>query len=227
MPNTNPVQILSAVSYFAGLDAVTLESVAQSAIQKSYDADQIVLLEGEADADLYIVQSGWLKVVKLSADGREHILNFVEPGEAFNAISVFVETPNPATVIALEATIVWLVHQETMRQLLDAHPSLAQGIIRNLAGRVLHLVTMVADLSLQSVETRLARLFLDRSSEEGIIYRRRWATQSEMASRLGTVPDVLGRILQNFAAAGLIQVERRQIRILDRTGLEEKAKPDE
>lgn len=227
MPNNSLPQILTAVSYFADLDAATLKSIAQSAIRQSYDAGQVALLEGEAGAGLYVVQSGWLKVVKLSADGREHILDFIEPGQAFNAISVFAQTPNPATVIALEATVVWVVQQETMHQLLDAHPRLAQGIIRSLAGRVLHLVTTVAGLSLQNVETRLARLLLEHSSEEKVIYRRRWATQSEMASRLGTVPDVLGRALQNLVTAGLIQVERRQIKILDRTGLEEKANFEE
>ena len=57
--------------------------------------------------------------------------------------------------------------------------------------------------------------------------RRRWSTQAEMAARLGTVPDVLNRALRSLADEGLIQIQRQQIRILDREGLERKAMQSE
>ena len=61
------------------------------------------------------------------------------------------------------------------------------------------------------------------NASEGILHRRRWATQSEMAARLGTVPDVLSRVLRSFAEEGIIRLERREIHILDATKLEMKA----
>ncbi|MCC6383358.1 MAG: winged helix-turn-helix domain-containing protein, partial [Dehalococcoidia bacterium] len=88
--------------------------------------------------------------------------------------------------------------------------------------RIATLVQMVADLSLHSVEARLARRLLE-NVEGDIVYRRRWSTQAEMAAHLGTVPDVLNRALRSLAEAGLIQVERQQITILDRAGLTAKA----
>jgi CRP/FNR family transcriptional regulator len=77
---------------------------------------------------------------------------------------------------------------------------------------------MVEDLSLRSVEARLARLLLEQAQGESV-RRRRWATQAEMASRLGTVPDVVNRALRKLAEEGLIHVERHQIQILDQEGL--------
>ena len=49
--------------------------------------------------------------------------------------------------------------------------------------------------------------------------RQRWATQAEMAARLGTVPDMVNRALRKLAEAGMIHVERQQIQILDKEGL--------
>ena len=72
---------------------------------------------------------------------------------------------------------------------------------------------------LRSVEARLARLLLEQAEGESV-QRRRWATQSEMASRLGTVPDVVNRALRKLAEQGLIHVERHQIQILDQEGLQ-------
>jgi DNA-binding GntR family transcriptional regulator len=53
--------------------------------------------------------------------------------------------------------------------------------------------------------------------------RQAWLTQAELAARLGTVPDVLSRALRILADAGLIRFDRRQISILDRPGLLQRA----
>jgi len=94
----------------------------------------------------------------------------------------------------------------------------ARQVVKDFAGRVMHLLRMVEDLSLRSVEARLARLLLELAEGE-VVQRRRWATQADLAARLGTVPDVVNRALRKLAAAGLIHVERQQIQILDGAGL--------
>jgi CRP/FNR family cyclic AMP-dependent transcriptional regulator len=95
-------------------------------------------------------------------------------------------------------------------------------MIQDLAGRVLHLISLVDDLSLRTVEARLARLLVEQAVGDKV-YRKKWATQAEMAARLGTVPDVLSRSLRNLAEQGVIQVERSLIQILDMEALEQKA----
>lgn len=226
MSETNPASdmaaVLSAVPYFAGVDATLVQVVARQAVQQQYDAGQVVFLEGEQNDALYIVQQGWLKAVKTSSDGRELVLHFIGPGEVFNTISVFVETANPATVIALESTTVWCVQRETILELLDAHPKMARIIIEHLAAHILRLVMTVEDLSLRTIEARLARYLLEQAPE-ALLQRPRWATQAEIANRLGTVPDVLHRALQNLVKANLIRVERHQIQILNREELETRA----
>ena len=213
---------LSTVPYFANLDISLIETIAQHMKVQQYDTRQVVFLEGEQDVALYIVRVGWLKAVKTSPDGREQVLHFIGPGEVFNAIGVFVESANPATVIALEPTTVWVIQQTVILKLLDQHPELGRVIIQRLAERVQQLIHMVEDLSLRTIEARLARYLIEQSTEEQMS-RPRWATQAEMANRLGTVPDVLNRALRSLAKDNLIRVERHQIQILDYRGLEAKA----
>jgi CRP-like cAMP-binding protein len=210
--------ILKAVSYFSELDDAALDSVEQAAIRRAYDPEQVILIEGEPCSGLYIVESGWLKAVKIGLEGREQVLQTLGPGDVFNAISVFTDAPNQATVAALEASVIWLVRRDALLRLLDEHPALARQVVKDFAGRVMHLVRLVEDLSLRSVEARLARLLLEQAEGESV-QRRRWATQSEMASRLGSVPDVVNRALRKLSEEGLIHVERHQIRILDQEGL--------
>jgi len=214
----NTTRLLKAISYFSGLDAAALRAAAQSAIRRVYDAGQVVILEGEPCTGLYIVESGWLKAVKIGMDGREQVLQTLGPGEVFNAISVFTDVPNQATVTALETSRVRVVQREILLNMIDTQPALARQVVQDLAGRVIHLVRLVEDLSLRSVEARLARLLLEQAEGE-TIPRQRWATQAEMAARLGTVPDVVSRTLRKLAEMGIIKVERHQIQILDKDGL--------
>ena len=214
-------QALQSVTFFRGLDAHLLDMLAQAAVWRVYAAGAVVFLEGEAGSGLYQVHAGWLKVLKLSVDGREQVLRLIGPGEVFNEIGVFANRPNPATAITLEPTGIWLIEQRTVRQVLESHPSMAIQVMERMADRIGDLVMLVTDLSLRTVEERLARLLLQTQGD--VLVRPPWATQAELAARLGTVPDVLSRALRSLADAGLIEVERQQIRLLDRAGLEARA----
>ncbi len=216
------VQIISGLSFFSGLDASIQEEIARRAVGRVYQSGEAVFWEGDACQGLYVVEQGWLKVVKLSPAGREQVLHFLGPGETFNALGAFTATSNPASVIALEPSTVWLLERRMMQELLERYPRLASVVIQDLAGRLLHVLSLVEDISLRTVEARLARFLLTQGAG-GTLNRRRWATQAEMAARLGTVPDVLSRALRKLAEEGLIEVTRHQIRILDAESLERKA----
>ncbi len=216
----NLVEIFRAFPSFANLDDTTLDSLANSAIQHNYDRGQVIFLEGEDCAGYHLVQDGWLKAVKISTTGREQIIQFLGPGNSFNEETVVNGSKNQVTVEALEPSKVWIIQRESMFKLMDEYPALSRIITEELATRVIHLTNLIENLALQTVEARLARIFLEHSSGE-VLNRRRWSTQAEMAARLGTVPDVLNRALRSLAEAGLIKIQRHQI--LDRKGLERKA----
>ncbi|MDH5507007.1 MAG: Crp/Fnr family transcriptional regulator [Anaerolineae bacterium] len=215
-------KFLSQVPYFSEIDSEYLEVIFRNAVKKDIAPDQVVFLEGDPNIGLYVVEKGWFKVVKIAPSGREQVINFIGPGEAFNALSLFADIPNPATAVALESSIVWLLPREVMLQMLDKYPKLAQSVIKSLAGRVQHLVGLVEDLSLRSVEARLARLLMEQAAGE-TVHRQKWATQSELAARLGTVTDVLSRALRKLTEEGLIQVSRHQIQILNPEELKARA----
>ena len=122
-----PADLLAAIPTFAGLDATTLEAVAQVAILRRYGAGEIVFLEGEPCAGLYIVQEGWLKASKIALTGREQVVRFVRPGEAFNETGVLAGGNNRATVQAQEPALVWMVPREPLIRLMEQHPPFGPG----------------------------------------------------------------------------------------------------
>lgn len=219
-------EIIARLPYFAALDPSTRADVARAAIRRSFPAGHLIFSEGEPCAGLYIVEEGSVRIFRTALDGREQVLQVLGPGQSFNEVAVFDGGPNPASVVTLEPTVVWVIDRSTMRDLLRTHPALAEAVVKVLATRLRQLVDLVGDLSFRSVTARLAKLLLQQAdaARSDSVTRAAFLTQQEMAARLGTVREMVGRALRVLADSGAIRIERHRIVIVDRARLEEKAK---
>jgi CRP/FNR family transcriptional regulator len=219
--------LLARIRHFDGIPPEVQERIAASAVPRHFAAGQVIYIEGEPAESLYLLERGWVKATRMSRDGREQAMLFLESGEIFGDIAVFSGTTYPGTVVALEDVDVWAIPVKEFLELIKQYPALAMAVIRHLSDRVLHYIGLVEDLSLRNVEARLANTLLQHAeAREGqlIVPRRDWTTFDEMAVRLGTVRDVLSRGLKTLEAEGLLRVEKQAIVLLDPKGLAERGK---
>lgn len=212
---------LKSMDFLRTLDDSVLVKLAELSTWKVYPPDSVVFWEGDVESSLFYLQYGSLKILKTSSDGREQVMRFIDEGEVFNELGVLAKKPNPATAVALEESGIWLIPREALEEIILAYPQTALKIIENMADKVIGMVSLAADLSLKTVEARFVQLLLSQTDGD-VIERRRWTNQTEMASHLGTVPDVLSRVIRELTKAGLIEMDRKQIRILNRKGLAER-----
>lgn len=230
MPNSSQtgalLKRLQTIDFLRGLDEAVLSRLAESATWKIHPPNAVVFWEGDVESNLFYLQYGALKAIKAAPDGREQVLKFIHQGEVFNEIGALARKPNPATAVALEESGIWLIPRKALDEIARAHPQVAMQIIENMADKIIGLVSLAADLSLKTVEARFANLLLEQA-EGDAIERRRWTNQTELAARLGTVPDVLSRVIRELTKAGLIEMNKQQIRILDRAGLSARAQKEE
>lgn len=218
-------EALQATPFFHGLDEQVLTELVRHAVARTFAPGAVIFLEGDTSPGFYYVEQGWVKIVKMSPEGREQTLYLWGPGDLFGGMGVFANHPTRATAITLEPATLWLLPRDAIRQALVAEPTLALRVIEFMAGRIEELMALVTDLSLRSVTARLARQLLVRA-EGDVVQRQRWATQSEIAAHLGTTPDVANRALRALVEEGIIELSRRQIRILDSNRLTQRATPD-
>lgn len=220
--DSTALEALRKVPLLAGLSDATLARLAAVAVCRAYAPGEIILVEGGACEAAFFLAEGAVRVYRLSPGGREQVLVQLGPGQAFNTVPPFrVQGVNHATVQALGKVVAYAVPAGALRQAVAECPDLALALLRDFAERLHHLTNLVEDLSLRTVRGRLARFLLEQA-EAGQVAQR-W-TQEEMAARLGTVRDVVGRTLRAFADAGLIRMERHRILLLDREGLEAEAR---
>lgn len=215
-----PFQTLREFSLFQDLSEDDLIEIEKKLHRRMVTKDEILLFEGEILQKLIFVETGWFKSEKTSKEGRQQTLRFIGPKEVINEYSVFSEEPSEATIIALENAKVFYLQKEDVENLLNRSPRFSRAVISNLAKRIRHLINHVENLSLLSVEQRLAQYLLEEE-HAGLIVRKSWKTQAEIAAQLGTVVDVINRSLQKFERRGFIEITREQFTILDKDRLRE------
>jgi CRP/FNR family cyclic AMP-dependent transcriptional regulator len=215
-------EVLRTVPFLKNAPPAVIDEFARAAIPYTYSAGECIFMEGEPGAGLHLIASGTVKVSRYSSEGREHILHIFQRGDTFNEVSALDGGPNPATAVAMDETSLWRVERDALRRIAERHPEFAWTMIENLAKRARYLVGVVQDLSMRSVRGRLARLLLDQATNNADAPPLA-LTQEEMASRLGTVREVVGRALRSLAAAGVIEFDRHRIVVLDPHRLAEEA----
>jgi CRP/FNR family transcriptional regulator len=222
---TRFLKTVQQLPWFAALSEPTQNALARVAVQRKYGAGQVIYVEGEPAEFVYILEAGWVKAVRMTRTGREQAMLFLRPVDVFGHIAVLTGATYPGTVVALEPVSAWLLPASVILDIIPHYPDLAMAVIRQLGARVLYYVNLVEDLSLRSVEARLAHSLLQNAELRNgqlIVPRHQWATFDEMAVRLGTVRDVLSRSLKILESENLIKVEKSRIVLLNPKGLAER-----
>jgi CRP-like cAMP-binding protein len=212
--NTATVDYLKLSPYFAGLDDCLLEKISRLITERTVGKHEIIWLEQESAKMAYFVASGLIKLFKVSAEGKEQILRLVRPGGCFGYPGMFNGGSNPENAQALVPSMLYGLMKRDLEALLREDEQLALNTIRALATETHHYMSLVEDLSLRRVNSRLAKMLLEHSGEEAgdpspIL------TQADMAAMIGTVREVVGKSVKALEDEGAIIADRRSIIIKD------------
>ena len=211
--------------FFSTLSNEEIKQLKAIGREKRCAKGELIFIEGQKTRGFFLVISGRVKVYKLSPEGREQILKLTESRETFAEAAIFAGDVYPASAQALEPSFLLFFPKDDFQRLLETHPRLSQGIIRDFARRLRHFASLVEELSLKDVASRLARFLLDAAEAGGLhstagVQIELKLSKRELASRLGTVPETLSRSLNRLSSAGAIKVKGREVTILDRGALE-------
>ena len=191
---------------------------------ESHPSGQVLLLDGERCDRLCIVARGFVSHSQMSTEGREHVLGYLGPGRLLNLTAVVDGGVQVGMLQALTAVDLYTVAAEAFLSLMTHHADLAVAVARALAQDNRQLAETARGLALDPVRTRLAAFLL--AFAEHSPPQQRW-TQDMIAAQIGTVRDVVGRILRDMTQEGLISRDRGQLVILDRAGLSREAGADD
>jgi CRP-like cAMP-binding protein len=216
---------LSQIALFAGLSESETQALAQRAVERRFAPDEMLFWEGEPCAGIFLIVQGSVKIFKTSPGGREMMLALEAAPSSVAELPLFDGGPYPASVRAVEPVVSLFINKNDFQQVCRQYPDVALKVLAVVGRRLRHLVGVVESMTFGSVTQRLARLLLDASRQAGADEFDLPLTHQELASRLGTVREVVSRNLARFRAEGLIRIQDHQLQLLDRPGLERESEP--
>lgn len=212
---------MSATDFLGRLDDSTRAALLERTTRRRVRKGSFLYRVGDPGDTVYVLLSGRVKTVKLSADGREVILWFGFPGEVFG----LVESPHGrvrmVSVAACEDSEVAAIAAPCFRAFLAAYPEVSQLLLQIVASRLGILANRVVYLMAVDAEARIAKLLVDLSSRchdaaddgpgspIGL-------THQEIADIAGVQRQTATRILGRFTERGALSVRYRRIRVRDR-----------
>ena len=217
------MNIYMNAQFFKDLPKSTVKSIENVAIYRSYTPKTYITVEGKPCEAVYLVVAGTLNIIRTSANGRKLVLQRLGPGDWFNAVScIKFKEDNLYSARAITPVKALILSVYDFRRLLQEQPLFTLKILENLSDRIAVWIDQMENLGLRSTNGRVAAFLLEHCDESSMIY---WqCTQSDIADRLGTVADVVGRILRKFSDDRLIEIPADHcIVIVDREGLKEES----
>jgi CRP/FNR family transcriptional regulator len=210
------------VPLFAHVSVRAQRRLSVAAVARSYDDGQMVVLQGDREAAVFFVIEGRVRVYRTNLDGREQTLIVLCEGDVFNMPSAFIEESRaPASAVADGPAELLSMSRADFRQIACEIPEVACAVLADLSQKLYHLTDLTHALGLLTVRARLAGFLLTHAQQSGVTPVR-W-THQEIASRLGTVREVVSRTLRAFVQEALIDIQRHRIVILDLEALKREA----
>lgn len=189
-------------------------------------AGEHVFREGDPFESIAAVRAGTVKTYVLDRDGREHVLGFHLPGEVIGLNAIDGEQ-YPCNAIALDTVMLCRFSFPKIAVLATRLPGLQRQLFRLLSRDIGRAALLAGDWS---ADQRMAAFLLGlsrRLAARGFSANRFMLTMSrtDTANYLRLAPETVSRVLRRFQAEGWLQVERRELEIVDRPALEALAAP--
>ena len=216
----NNQDLLAGVRLPTSLEPELRQALEQQGRPVQLPAGAVVFQPGDEMETFLIVGEGLLRVYQSSDDGREITLYYVGGGECctLNILCLLTGRPSPATAIIEEDVTALAYGREWFLDWFSRFPSMRDLVLSQMANRVHCMMALVEEVAFQKLDRRLAAYLLAAADQGGSSDLT--LTHEVIAKDLGSVREVVSRLLKNFESNGFVALGRARIEIRDRRGLE-------
>lgn len=224
-------ELLANFFLFARLSEAELEAILHLAKTRRIAEGEVVFEKGEPGTSMMAILDGRVRISVFSEDGKEIILNIIEPGGLFGEVALLDGRERTANATAMGRTTLLVLDRRDLFPFLRRNPDIMMRLFEVLCERIRSASNLVEDVAFLDFEARLARLLLrlaatyGKPSERGTRLNIR-LSQQDLGHLIAATRESVNRQLNNWANDGVIALERGRITISDREQLELRAVPD-
>lgn len=180
----------------------------------------ILFNRGDKAHGFYVLLSGQIKLSVISPHGDEKVIGLIQPGQSFGEAVLFMERAFPVNASVIADADILLVGREGIFELLENDMAVVRSMLAAISARNRQLVNDIETISLQNSAQRLIGYLLQIGTESGNSERVILpASKHTIASMLNITPETFSRVMQKLQLAGLIDVNGKEVIIVDLDGL--------
>lgn len=203
-------QLAALFPFFSALPRQARDRILQAARHVAAPQGSAIFEDGSSCEAFPLILSGAMRVVKTGPHGRELLLYRVEPGEIclLTTSCMLGKSRFPARGIAESDLSIATFPRPLLDSLISEHEPFRAFIFGFYAARCTELLNLVEAVAFLKLDQRLAALLLSKGSEID-------ATHQMLADELGSVREIVSRLLERFANRGMISLSRAHICVKD------------
>jgi CRP-like cAMP-binding protein len=209
---------LRNITLFNNLSEGELKEVTPYLSRLACKKKDVIFSEGDPSDWLYIVSEGKVKITKLSMEGKEIILEVIQPADFFGVVAVLKGFPYPANAVAMEDSRLLRISRSSLLRILDRFPNLMYCLALQLGERMKGSHETLKNIALERVESRIASLLLKLADKTGakvdggtLIDMK--LTKQDIAEMVGTTVETSIRTMSKFKKLGVLSEQKGKILI--------------
>jgi CRP/FNR family transcriptional regulator, cyclic AMP receptor protein len=197
---------------FAGLGEEAIGSIAGLCTRRQLDAGEVLFQKGDKGDALYGVRRGRIRIETGTAGGGRLTLNMLGPGDLFGEIALFDGQPRTADAISAEPSELFMVRRSDFLAYLEREPRITVRLLELLCQRIRWVSDRMEEAVLLPLHARLARRLCALADDFGSEVH---ISQEELGIYVGAARESVNRQLQEWRRAGIIELRRGRISLLD------------
>ena len=212
-------------SLFSELSNEDLETMSLHKTCILYKKGQTLYYEGTRPMGLFCVNSGKVKVFKITSDGKEQILHLTKPGDFIGYRALISEDFYSASATVIEEAAVCYIPKADFLKILNGNPSFFKRMMKKLSDDLGIMEQRLVTIAQKSVRERLATTLLMLKETYGMEGEEKSTlidialSREDLANIIGTATETVIRLLSEFKNQELISLQGKKIKVLNPQGL--------
>ena len=215
----NKIGYLSMMELFRDLSPAEMQEIDRATRMQTCTTGRVFYTPGETGEVLFLLKKGAVQIYRMSPEGRKLVIGTLPQYSFFGEMSCIGQGMYDTFAEAKEESLICIMSRRDVERLLLSKPKVALRILEAVGKRVVDAERQLEEIAFKGLIPRLASLLLREAQDNEIS----GLSHQDIAERLGVYRETVTSALNELKTAGLIEIGRKRITIIDRQRLERAA----
>lgn len=210
---------LSAMELLRDLTPEQMKEIERATTMYSCSAGGVCYTPGQTGEVLFILKRGAVQIYRMSPEGRKLVIAELKPYAFFGEMSILGQGMYDSFAEASEDSLVCTMSRADVERLILSRPEVVLRILQAVGKRLVEVEEMLEDVAFKGLLPRVATLLLKEAEGNETL----GLSHQDIADRLGVYRESTTVALNEMKLAGIIEIGRKRVVIIDRKRLERAA----